>query len=137
MSEDEKIEEVIQEFRALFDYSDADICHTRKGAWFFYRYDVEHDDFICFNRFTSADELKSILASELLDEVSLAIEVTAESLCSKDYGEEIHNMLDSYDFEGRVTELLYNLAVINNCISKYGCVFKALHGLVSDVAKQR
>lgn len=132
MSEEEKIEEVIKEYKAYFDYSDADVGCTRKGVWLFYRYDVEHDGFISFNRFSTAEELRGIIVTELLDDVNCAIEATAESLGSKDYMEEINNMLDSYDFEGKAIELLYNLAVINNRISEYGGVFKALHGLVSS-----
>lgn len=43
LTEDQKIRQTIDQYSSYFENSDADVGHTKKGVWFFYEYDKEHD----------------------------------------------------------------------------------------------
>ena len=70
MSEDEKIQELIEKYGGYFENSNADVCHTYKGIWFFFRFDPKYKNFECFIQFETAGQLKNIILGEIVDDIN-------------------------------------------------------------------
>lgn len=132
MSEDKKIEELIKKYKEYFDNSNADVCKTIKGVWFFYRYDTKTDYFECFYRFNTADELKRIIESEIFYDMSYAIESTADNIVSNMKSYDINNCGSDWNYREHMDILISNLEDINRLSHVFEGLSKALSDVLSD-----
>lgn len=121
MTEDEKIELVIKEYRGYLDNSNYDICHSIKGVWFFYLYDNVHNIYECFYKFITADELTQIITGEIINNVNMAVECTAEEIVSanskKCSSVNVDVTPDKYDLQDVVKEFMINIKAINHTMN--------------------
>ena len=117
MTEDEKIQKVIEENEGFFQNTISDVARTKKGAWIFFEYDREHNYYNCFFRFKTAQELEWIIAEVLADEMNILIETTAENIHHELADIDINDAAQScYDFS--IPELMKNMEVLNSELQK-------------------
>ena len=121
MTEDEKIESVIKEYRSYLDNSNYDICHSIKGVWFFYLYDDVHNIYESFYKFITADELTHIITGEIINNVNMAVECTAEEIISanskKCRSVNIDVIPNKYDLHDVIQDFMINIKAINQTMS--------------------
>ena len=118
MTEDQRIRQTIDQYSSYFEHSDADVGHTKKGVWFFYEYDKEHDYYNSFIRFKTAKELEHLIASLAADDLNVLIEVGAEA---------VHHALEEINindataccYDGCIPELLKNMETLNGECRKW------------------
>ena len=79
MSEDEKIQELIEKYGGYFENSNADVCHTYKGTWFFFRFEPKYKNFECFIQFETDGQIKNINL-EVLTKSSNMLEAVFKAL---------------------------------------------------------
>ena len=117
MTEDEKIQKVIEENEGFFQNTISDVARTKKGVWIFFEYDEEHNYYNCFFRFKTAQELEWIIAEVLADEMNILIETTAENIHHELEDVDINDMAQScYDIS--IPELMKNMEVLNSELQK-------------------
>lgn len=135
MSEDKKIEALIQQYKFIFDTTNADVCHTIKGVWFFYRYNEKYENYECFIRFKTADELKQIIIGEMVSDVNLGIELMADSIVENyNYTNEDISGLGSLEgYQIAINKLVSNLDIV---CSKFEVMENTLRGLQVLVKEQ-
>lgn len=132
MSEDEKIQELIERYGCYFENSNADVCHTYKGIWFFFRFDPKYKNFECFIQFETAGQLKNIVLGEIVDDINTLIEVAADTIAHEYDYKEINEVTHSSDYEESINKLFYNLEVLTKSTHMLEDVFKALSGILSE-----
>lgn len=132
MSEDEKIQELIEKYGGYFENSNADVCHTYKGIWFFFRFDSKYKNFECFIQFETAGQLKNIILGEIVDDINTLIEVAADTIAHEYDYKEINEVTHGSDYEESINKLFYNLEVITKSTRMFEDVFKALSGILSE-----
>lgn len=117
LTEDEKIQKVIEENEGFFQNTVSDVAQTKKGAWIFFEYDKEHNYYNCFFRFKTAQELEWIIAEVLADDMNILIETTAENIHHELADIDINDAAQScYDFS--IPELMKNMEVLNSELQK-------------------
>lgn len=139
MTENEKIEQIIQKYDSYFQNSNADVGHTSKNMWFFYDYDEAHDYYNSFIRFHSAEELEQIIIGMIADDLNLLIEIAAENT---HYALRDININDAVEknYEDCIPKLLENMEVLNiecqKSAGKIEIIFKALSGILITLQKE-
>lgn len=131
MSEDEKIKELIKKYKGYFENSNADVCHTYKGKWFFFRFELKYKNFECFIQFDTAEQLKNIVLGEIVNDINLLIEVAADTIAHEYDYEDINDVASSCDYKGNVNKLSYNLEVLTKSTHMIEDVFKALSSILT------
>lgn len=109
MSEEEKINEVLEKHSRYFQTTTADVAKSIKGKHLFFLVDSQNGEFYQFKVFSTAEELEQIILYEMADDANLALEVGIENLnvalnehpvsyleCD-DYGGAIEHLADSLD----------------------------------------
>ena len=121
MTENEKIELVIEEYKEYLNNSNSDICHSIKGVWFIYLYDDVHDIYECFYEFHTADELRKIIVGEIIDNVNIAIESTAEEIVSANIKKlkmiDVDKIPENYDLQGIINDFMVNVNAIKKTMN--------------------
>ena len=79
MDEKQKINQLLEEHKALFEVTDMDVAQSMKGEWFFSRYNKELDYFDTLIHFTTAKELAEIMLGEMAVDIFATIDVEAET----------------------------------------------------------
>ena len=74
MTEDEKIEKLIETYRPYLAMTDMDICHSLKGKWYFFRYSEKNGSYEIFTQFETATELIEIVIGELCMDATFLVE---------------------------------------------------------------
>lgn len=80
MSEDAKINNVIEKYSDFFKNYNADVGHTLSGVWFFMEYDEQYDDYYSFIRFKTAEELEHLITGLLADDLLCIVETSTENI---------------------------------------------------------
>lgn len=80
MTEKERIEKMVNDYKALFEVTDFDVAHSLKGEWFINRYNDEFDYYDTFVRFETAKELAEILLGELAIDIFTSIDADTEDI---------------------------------------------------------
>ena len=141
MTEDEKIKEVIAKYDSFFENTVSDVGHTKKGVWFFYEYDEEHDYYTSFFRFETAEELEQIIAEVLAEEFNILIEITAENIFHEinEITTEINEAAESC-YVSCIPNLLKNMEIFNieykKSAERLEVIFQSLSGVFKDVGEQ-
>ena len=132
MSEDEKIRKVIEKYSNFFkDYS-ADVGQTVNGAWFFLEYDSKHDDYYCFTRFSTAEELENLIIGLVADDVNCQLETTVDSI-SHNLQSYVINDLPAQNYNGTIPELIKTLKAFNQiCTEGSGKINKIFELLTTN-----
>ena len=84
MNEKQKIEKILEDYKALFEVTDFDVAESLKGQWYFSRYNKEFNYYDTFVRFETAKELAEILLGELAMDIFAAIDCKSEESPSFD-----------------------------------------------------
>ena len=139
LTEDEKIQKVIEENEGFFQNTISDVARTKKGAWIFFEYDREHNYYNCFFRFKTAQELEWIIAEVLADEMNILIETTAENIHHDLAYIDINDAAQScYDFS--IPELMKNMEVLNSELQKgakkLDAVFRSMPSVFSRLKSE-
>lgn len=74
LTEDEKIQKLIEQYQPYLSKTDMDICHSIKGKWYFFRYSQKHDCYEVFTEFETAKELIEIVIGELCMDATFLVE---------------------------------------------------------------
>lgn len=141
MTEDEKIKKVIAKYDSFFENTDSDVGHTKKGVWFFYEYDEDHDYYTSFFRFATAEELEQIIAEVLVEEFNILIEITAENIFHglDNIAAEINDASQTC-YAICIPNLLKNMEVLNKeyqrSAEKLEIIFQSLSGVFKEAEKQ-
>ena len=90
LTEDQKIERLIETYRPYLSMTDMDICHSLKGKWYFFRYSEKHNTYEMYTQFETANELIEIVIGELCMDATFLIE--------EDYNIKPHLHCDLADF---------------------------------------
>lgn len=120
---------------------DSDVGHTKKGVWFFYEYDEEHDYYTSFFRFETAEELEQLIAEVLAEEFNTLIEITAENIFRglDDIAAEISDASQTC-YALCIPRLLKNMELLNKEYQKSAerleIIFQSLSGVLKDVVKK-
>lgn len=136
MNEDEKIQSVIEQYKAYIDTSNSDICHSIKGVWFYYTYDSKNSIYESFYQFSTSEELEKIIIGEIIDTINIAIECTAEEIVyanNKQVAVDVDIIPMKYDFSGRLKELYTNINAVNNTLYLFEEACKAVHSIVEGI----
>lgn len=136
MNEDEKIQSVIEQYKAYIDTSNSDICHSIKGVWFYYTYDSKNSIYESFYQFSTSEELEKIIIGEIIDTINIAIEYTAEEIVyanNKQVAVDVDIIPMKYDFSGRLKELYTNINAVNNTLYLIEEACKAVHSIVEGI----
>lgn len=136
MNEDEKIQSVIEQYKAYIDTSSSDICHSIKGVWFYYTYDSKNSIYESFYQFSTSEELEKIIIGEIIDTINIAIECTAEEIVyanNKQVAVDVDIIPMKYDFSGRLKELYTNINAVNNTLYLFEEACKAVHSIVEGI----
>ncbi len=70
MLEAEKIEEMIEQYKELFQATDMDICRSLKGKWYFFRFSKKCKSYDCYTEFETAEELLKLIIGELAMDIT-------------------------------------------------------------------
>lgn len=136
MNEDEKIQSVIEQYKAYIDTSGSDICHSIKGVWFYYTYDSKNSIYKSFYQFSTSEELEKIIIGEIIDTINIAIECTAEEIVyvnNKKVAVDVDIIPTKYDFSDRLKELYTNINAVNNTLYLIEEACKAVHSIVEGI----
>ena len=93
MQEREKINKLLEEYKALFEMTDMDVAESLKGQWFFSRYNKENDYYDALVRFETAKELAEIILGELAMDIFVTIDCEPENV------PQFKNFADSLEME--------------------------------------
>lgn len=140
MTEDEKIKRVIARYDSFFRSTISDVGHTKKGVWFFYEYDEEHDYYNSFFRFETAEELIQIIAEVAAEDINIMLEMAAENISREinDITIEINDATESC-YAPCIPNLLKNIEIFNNEYKKSAdrmeVIFQSLSRVLNEVEK--
>lgn len=84
MKEREKINKILEDYKALFEVTDFDVAESLKGQWYFSRYNKELNYYDTFVRFETAKELAEIMLGELAIDIFTTIDCKPEGCPSLD-----------------------------------------------------
>lgn len=80
MSERERIEEFLENYKKLFADGNRAVCFSTNGDFFYYERPNDHGIYEVFVKFESAEELRSIIKTVMIDSVADNVMVGAEDL---------------------------------------------------------
>lgn len=115
--------------------------HTKKGVWFFYEYDEEHDYYTSFFRFETAAELELIIAEVLIEEFNVMLEITVENIFHglDDISAEIGDASQTC-YALCMPRLLKNMELLNKEYQKSAerleVILQSLSGILREVGEQ-
>lgn len=138
MSEDKKIEYVLEKYKEYFNNSNSDVCHSNKGIWFFYQYDSKNDIYESFYQFTTAKELEKIIIGEIIETINIALECTAEAIVFAN--NEPHKIIKvddiptDYDFSERVNKLAVNVKAVKQTMHLVEDAYQAILSLIQSIS---
>lgn len=141
MTEEEKIKEIIARYDSFFKYTVADVGHTKKGVWFFYEYDEEHDYYDSFFRFETAEKLMQLIAEVAVENVNIMLETAAENIFHgiNDITTEINEASESC-YAPCIPNLLKNMEIFNKEYKKSAermeGIWRALAGILMEAGGQ-
>ena len=140
MGEDKKIEKILEEYKDYLDKTNYDVCRSIKGKWFFFQYGEKNDDYECFYSFSNAEELEQIILGELIEDINIALECSAEEIvfASKNRirAVNVEHIITNYNIADRMEELAENLKSLKNTIHLVDEVCVAMASMV-EIAKKR
>lgn len=104
MTEKEKIEIIIKEYKSFFEATDMDVCQSIKGKWYFSKKDSKDNFYECFREFKTAEELIEMILGELALDMACAIEKEVDTA---DYDHDnLADLLDMrFDYKKVIEEL--------------------------------
>lgn len=127
MNEEKRINEVVEEYKSIFDNTDCDIARSRKGIWIFMRLDEEYG-YHTFTRFKTADELRLIIQGEMADDINMVIEGVGDELQHIKYDNAEERKLSR--FPEMIDELYQNMDRVALYFEEFSGSLKGLQELL-------
>lgn len=134
VNEEQKIEQLLEEYKNFFETTTADITKSAKGRRFFFFTDRICGDLYCLAEFTTADELEQIILHELTNQINIKLQNVMEHI-----NHEIKYIDISYssgDLSKAVNQLAITLDVIQKELCKYFPeILTSLQGISNYIKK--
>lgn len=128
MNEDKKIENLLNEYKELFETTTADISKSYKGRRFFFYTDRVCNELYCIKEFATADELEKKIIYELADQINMSLENTFEN---------VKKELDNIDNSDKTTQLLASLETIQKELCRLTFIQKLSQGISTYIEKYK
>lgn len=129
MAENIEINALLEKYKNLFEnLPHVDITQTAKGRWFFLEYDVEYNRYHSFCEFTTAEELKRLIAGIMADDVNALLEVVLSDASQSLENADLSADFELKDYSECLPQLIENLKLLRE--SQERCA-----GLLNRVAK--
>ena len=93
MTEMDKINRILEECKGIFEVTNMDVAKSLKGMCYFTRYDESNDEYDCFIRFETAEELAELMLGEL------AVDIMSFVDAEPDEQPEIGKFIDRVEIE--------------------------------------
>lgn len=135
MTEEQKIEKLLEQYKPFFETTSADIATSVKGQRFFYFTDSESGLFYCMTIFATAEELEQILLHEMANELNMAIGNSIEAINKKINYSNIS--YSSCEFGSAIKYLAQTLEIMCKEFSSYPTFQSSLFGLFTYINKCR
>lgn len=134
MNKEQKIEQLLKEYKDFFETTTADITKSVKGQRFFFFTDKVSGDLYGVAKFTTAEELEQIILHEMAEEINFKLQNIMEGT-----NREI-NYIDvtysSSDFSKTINQLAISLDAIQKDFCKYYPEIRtSLQGISTYVSK--
>lgn len=109
MNEEEKINQILEQYHQYFQTTTADVAHSIKGEHIFYIVDRLNGEYYSFQIFSTAEQLEKIILYEIADNLNQAIEVGIENLdaeikeynvsrsCCENHEDAVNHLANSLD----------------------------------------
>ena len=126
MSERDKIEQVIEKYRDLFDGEDGmDVAISVKGEFFFYTFSREYDYYDHFVKFNTAEELEKLIIGNVVDDANCILEPLVDELEMQ--GRNVQEaMTEGLDFTEEVVKMSMHLETLERVFAENNDVLRIL-----------
>ena len=96
MDENQKIKQLLEKHKALFELTDMDIAQSLKGEWFYSRYNKEMDYYDALVHFNTAKELAEIMLGEMAVDFFATIDEEVDTPYDTNLADDI-NLKQTYE----------------------------------------
>lgn len=136
MTEEQKIEQLLEEYKDFFETTTADIATSAKGRRFFFFKDRMCGDLFALAEFTTAKELEQIVLHEMAEQLNMKLDNVMEDISNG-----IKYLDVSYsrcDFSKSVSQLASSLDAIQKGLCKnFPEIASSLQGIFTYINKHK
>lgn len=136
MSENDKINATIEKYGDFFaQVAHVDVVQSIKGHWFFMEYDVEHGKYHSFCEFTTADELKRLIAGLIADDANTLLEAGLSEASQSLANVELLPEFEPKDYSDCLPRLVENIKILHESHERYVGLLNRLEKVIECVIR--